>query len=67
MLVYVNDLIITGDDEKNIDQTKANLSVHFQMKEFSEFKTFVESRGGEYQGRIVPMPTQVCKRLIVKV
>ena len=41
MLVYVDDLIITGDNEKEINQTKANLSVHFQIKELDEPRHFL--------------------------
>ena len=32
VLVYVDDLIITGDDVEEIRRTKENLSVRFQMK-----------------------------------
>ncbi|KAE8708634.1 hypothetical protein F3Y22_tig00110336pilonHSYRG00004 [Hibiscus syriacus] len=38
VLVYVDDLIITGDDEAEILQTKENLSVRFQMKELGQLK-----------------------------
>ncbi|KAJ9565416.1 hypothetical protein OSB04_001382 [Centaurea solstitialis] len=41
VLVYVDDLIITGDDEREIHQTRANLSVRFQMKELGELKHFL--------------------------
>ena len=41
MLVYVNDLIITGDDEDEIHQTRENLVVYFQMKELGELKHFL--------------------------
>ena len=41
MLVYVDDLIITGDHEAEILQTKMNLSVRFQMKELGELKHFL--------------------------
>ncbi|KAJ9556278.1 hypothetical protein OSB04_010892 [Centaurea solstitialis] len=41
VLVYVDDLIITGDDEREIHQTGANLSVRFQMKELGELKHFL--------------------------
>ena len=41
VLVYVDDLIITGDDEPEIRQTKENLSVRFQMKELGELKHFL--------------------------
>ena len=38
VLVYVDDLIITGDEEREIHQTRENLSVCFQMKELGELK-----------------------------
>jgi hypothetical protein len=41
VLVYVDDLIITGDDDAEIYQTKENLSVRFQMKELGELKHFL--------------------------
>lgn len=41
VLVYVDDLIITGDDEKEIAQTKTNLSVRFQMKKLGELRHFL--------------------------
>ena len=41
MLVYVNDLIIIGDDEDEIHQTRENLVVCFQMKELGELKHFL--------------------------
>ncbi|KAJ4715914.1 Retrovirus-related Pol polyprotein from transposon TNT 1-94 [Melia azedarach] len=41
VLVYVDDLIITGDNEGEIRQTRRNLSVRFQMKELGELKHFL--------------------------
>ncbi|KAE8705491.1 PLAC8 family protein [Hibiscus syriacus] len=41
VLVYVDDLIITGDDEAEILQTKENLSVRFKMKELGQLKHFL--------------------------
>lgn len=41
ILVYVDDLIITGDDENEIRQIRENLSVRFQMKELGELKHFL--------------------------
>ena len=41
MLVYVEDLIITGDNEKEINQTTTNLLVHFQMNELGELRHFL--------------------------
>ena len=36
VLVYVDDLIITGDYSEEIQRTRDNLLVWFQMKEFGE-------------------------------
>ncbi|CAA0831452.1 cysteine-rich RLK (RECEPTOR-like protein kinase) 8 [Striga hermonthica] len=41
VLVYVDDIIITGDDEEEIQQTRRNLLVRFQMKELGELKHFL--------------------------
>ena len=41
VLVYVDDLIIAGDDVEEIHQTRGNLSVRFQMKELGELKHFL--------------------------
>ena len=41
VLVYVDDLIVTGDDEREIYRMKENLSVPFQMKELGELKHFL--------------------------
>lgn len=41
VLVYVDDIIITGDDEEEIQQSRRNLLVRFQMKELGELKHFL--------------------------
>jgi hypothetical protein len=41
VLVYVDDLIITRDDEDEIRRTRENLAVRFQMKELGELKHFL--------------------------
>ena len=41
VLVYVDDLIITGDNVYEIQRTKANLSTRFKMKELGELKHFL--------------------------
>ena len=41
ILVYVDDLIITGDYSEEIQMTRENLSVRFQMKELGELKHFL--------------------------
>ena len=40
MLVYVDDLILTGDYEEEILLTKKNLSVRFQMKKLGQLNHF---------------------------
>lgn len=41
VLVYVDDLIITGDCEEGILQRKENLSICFQMKELGQQRHFL--------------------------
>ncbi|KAL6344205.1 hypothetical protein AAG906_035430 [Vitis piasezkii] len=41
VLVYVDDLIITGDDVEEICRTKENLSIRFEMKELGQLKHFL--------------------------
>ena len=41
VLMYMDDLIITGDDEAEVHQIKENLAVCFQMKELGELKHFL--------------------------
>lgn len=41
VLVYVDDLIITGDVEEEISQLKANLSVRFKMKDLGKLSHFL--------------------------
>ena len=41
VLVYVDDLIITGDYSEEIQRTRAILSVQFRMKKLGELKHFL--------------------------
>jgi len=41
VIVYIDDLIITGDCEEEILLIKQNLSVRFQMKELEQLKHFL--------------------------
>lgn len=41
ILVYVDNLIFTGDDEEEIRITRNNLLVRFQMKELGQLKHFL--------------------------
>ena len=42
VLVYVDDLIITGDFSEEIQRTRENISVRFKMKKIGELKHFLE-------------------------
>jgi len=41
VLVYVDDLIITSDDETEIQRTKIIISVRFQVKDLGKLKHFL--------------------------
>lgn len=41
MLVYVDDMLITGNNEQEIIKLKSNLSDHFHMKDLGEIKYFL--------------------------
>ena len=41
VLIYVDDLIITGDHDKEISEIRANLLVRFQKNELGELKHFL--------------------------
>ncbi|KAA3471522.1 Cysteine-rich RLK (RECEPTOR-like protein kinase) 8 [Gossypium australe] len=41
VMVYVDDLIVTGDWDEEILRTKRNLSVRFHMKELGQVKHFL--------------------------
>ncbi|XP_020104098.1 uncharacterized protein LOC109721092 [Ananas comosus] len=56
VLVYVDDLIITRDDEEEINSIRENLSIRFQMKELGELRHFL---GLEVER--IPMSTKVRK------
>ncbi|KAL5551327.1 hypothetical protein UlMin_001503 [Ulmus minor] len=64
MLVYVDDLIITGDDEVEILRTKENLSVCFQMKELGQLKHFLGLEVDRTQERIFLCQQKYAKDLL---
>jgi hypothetical protein len=41
LLVYVDDIIITGNDEASIQRLKEHLSLHFQTKDLGPLKYFL--------------------------
>ncbi|KAK3010923.1 hypothetical protein RJ639_011029 [Escallonia herrerae] len=66
VLVYVDDLIITGDCEEEILQTKKNFSVRFQMKELGQLKHFLGLEIDRTQKRIFLHQQKYSKELLKK-
>ncbi|CAA0812714.1 cysteine-rich RLK (RECEPTOR-like protein kinase) 8 [Striga hermonthica] len=66
MLVYVDDIIITGDDEEEIQQTRKNLLVRFQMEELGEFKHFLGLKLKEKNDGLLLCQSQYAKDLLKK-
>lgn len=42
LIIYVDDMIITGNDKKEMEQLKMNLFTEFEMKELGRLKYFLE-------------------------
>ena len=42
LIVYIHDIVVTGDDHHDIIQLKAYLSSHFHIKDLSLLKYFLE-------------------------
>ncbi|XP_068649219.1 uncharacterized mitochondrial protein AtMg00810-like [Aristolochia californica] len=66
VLVYVDDLILTGDNEAELLQTKKNLSVLFQMKELGQLKHFLGLVVDCTQERILLCQQKYAKDLLKK-
>ena len=66
VLVYVDDLIITGDGENEICITKENLAICFQMKELEELKYFLGLAQLSNEGWFILVLAQLCKEPISK-
>ncbi|BFG28414.1 hypothetical protein CerSpe_146880 [Prunus speciosa] len=62
----MDDLIITGDDEEEIHQTKENLSIRFQMKELRQLKHFLGLEVDRTQEGIFQCQHKYAKDLLQK-
>jgi len=62
VLVYVDDLIITGDDEAEMQRTRENFSVWLQMKELGQLKHFLGLEVDQREDGIFLCQQEVCKR-----
>ena len=59
----MDNLIITGDGEFEIQRTRENISVRFQMKELGELKNFLGLRLNDAK-KAYSLPEKVCKRSV---
>ena len=41
LIIYINDMIITGNDAREIEELKKKLSLEFEMKDLSNLKYFL--------------------------
>lgn len=42
VLLYVDDMIVSGNDEKEIAKLRSELSIQFEMKELGELSHFLD-------------------------
>lgn len=66
ILVYVDNLIITRDGETEIQQTKGNLSIRFQMKELEELNHFLRLKVECTKERVFLCQQKYAKDLLQK-
>lgn len=66
VLMYVDDLIITGDDEVEILITKENLSIRFQIKELGQLQHFLGLEVDHTQERLFLCQQKYSRDLLKK-
>jgi hypothetical protein len=66
VLVYVDDLIVTGDYEEEILLTKENLSIRFQMKELGQLKHFLGLEVDYTHEGLILHQKKYCRELLTK-
>lgn len=59
MIVYVDDIIIAGDDLIERDMLRKRLAVEFEIKKTREAKIFSWHRGGTFKKRNFYLPTEI--------
>ena len=61
LVVYVDDIVITGNDQNGITDLKQHLFKHFQTKDLGRLKYFLGIEVAQFSSGIV-ISTQVCLR-----
>ena len=62
LVVYVDDIVITGSDQDGIQKLKQHLFTHFQTKDLGKLKYFMGISDSSIQFWYSHFPTEVCFR-----
>ena len=54
LVVYVDDIVITGSDQNGIQKLKQHLFTHFQTKDFGKLKYFLGIEIAQSSSGVVP-------------
>ncbi|KAJ0865146.1 putative RNA-directed DNA polymerase [Helianthus annuus] len=66
VLIYVDDLVITGNDEEGINQLKQNLCVRFHMKDLGKLSHFLGLELKYEEGAIILHQQRYCVDLLAR-
>lgn len=66
VLLYVDDMIITGNDEQEINRLKDELAIRFEMKNLGELKHFLGLEVSRCEEGILVSQSQYAKKILEK-
>ena len=64
LIVYVNDMIIIGDDVEEISRLQEKLTIEFEMKNFGGLKYFFRHSSSKVKTRHISFPKEIYTRLV---
>ena len=64
MIVYVDDIVITGDDTKEINSLKKYLQKHFQTKDLGSLKYFLGIEVARSKRGVLPLQRKYIPNLL---
>ena len=62
LVVYVDDIVITGSDQDGIQKLKQHLFTHFQTKDLGKLKYFLRIEIAQSNSGVVLSPKEICFR-----
>ena len=65
LIVYIDDMIITGDDKEEISKLQKQLSAKFEMKNLGGLKYFLGIEVSKSKHGIFFISKKICFRLII--